>query len=545
MKTHADPTKEQQHIPVQQPAQKTPATGGAATIADHRSETRYQRQLLTGIQQSSQVLQAKATSEGINNSPRTQKDASLLASMQSHAKAKAAPVQRMAAKGSSRFRQIAAEMGAAYGVDTSGLKATHHSTFPARLHAEATIQGRNIHFAPGKDTDHNIRHEVAHAIDNALNGTPKGDRVVNGQMVDTTREQVVHGMVNRSRSVIQRNTSFLYPRSLSSNGVFQLKASDTEIDPNKLNVVGEDHVKSDKRRGLEKQYTRAIFGMEGRYWGEHEISHISANNGLLFGDCRSLRMFYVIMRIPDLIGVLIELLDKATPAPSSILYQVIKGILSYIYDIQIDLLKIKLGPVKSLESLLIDKPITLIVNYKKLLDSHLYNFAKNLEELIEDKQKKNKKSKKLDEKSSRDKLRSEIEKMADLINSYRWLSDESYAKIVSLFKPHLFEIEDLKNLKDLKDLKNLKNYSEDIDEFDVFNLARSRHMQEFAEKFPEKKGIWKVGDKHIYDLLQIEEVNDNYNRKYNLVNKESFDRILNNWRTCGLFCLPSGIFSRR
>ncbi len=145
MKTKVDPTKEQQHIPVRQPAQKTPSTGATVTLADHRPQTVYQRQLLTGIRQSPQVLQAKAMQEKMKHSARTQKDASLLASMQSHAKAKAAPVQRMAAKGSQHFRQIAAEMGAAYGVDTSGLKATHHSTFPARLHAEATIKGRNIH----------------------------------------------------------------------------------------------------------------------------------------------------------------------------------------------------------------------------------------------------------------------------------------------------------------------------------------------------------------------------------------------------------------
>ena len=95
MKTQADQTKEQQHTPVRQQAQKAPSTGATATLADNRSQTVQQRQLLTGIRQSPQVMQANAMQERMNHSPRTQKDASLLASMQSRAEAKAASVQRM------------------------------------------------------------------------------------------------------------------------------------------------------------------------------------------------------------------------------------------------------------------------------------------------------------------------------------------------------------------------------------------------------------------------------------------------------------------
>lgn len=146
--------------------QKETSTGGTATFVDSRSSTVYQRQL------------QKA--------------------MDAHVAAKAYPLQRKAATGSSRFQQVAADMGRKYGVDTSRLKATHQSPFPTKLNAEATIQGNNIHFAPGKDTDYNIRHEVAHAIDNKLNGTPKGDRLVNGQKIDTTREKVVDRMAMQS-----------------------------------------------------------------------------------------------------------------------------------------------------------------------------------------------------------------------------------------------------------------------------------------------------------------------------------------------------------
>jgi len=98
-------------------------------------------------------------------------------------------------QGSAKFQEIATAMGEQHGVDTSSLKATHNSSFPASVNAEATIQGNKIDFAPGKDSEHTMKHEVAHYIDNAKNGVPKGDKVVNGQKVDTTREGIVDKMV--------------------------------------------------------------------------------------------------------------------------------------------------------------------------------------------------------------------------------------------------------------------------------------------------------------------------------------------------------------
>ena len=114
--------------------------------------------------------------------------------------AKQRPLQRATTsskpKGNAQFQQIAAAMGEQHGVDTSPLQATHNSPFPEQVNAEATIQGNKINFAPGKDTEHHMKHEVGHYIDNAKNGVPKGDQEVNGQKVDTTREQVVDKMAN-------------------------------------------------------------------------------------------------------------------------------------------------------------------------------------------------------------------------------------------------------------------------------------------------------------------------------------------------------------
>ena len=160
MRTHDAKLNNAEHSPA--PAIKRESSqGGTAIFSDHRPSSTHQRKLMEAIQTKSGNVKS---------------------------------LQQKKAKGTTRFQQIASAMGKQYGVDTSGLHATHSSSFPAKLHAEATIQGNKIHFAPGRDTDYNIRHEVAHAIDNTLNGTPKGDRSVNGFKVDVSRENTVDQM---------------------------------------------------------------------------------------------------------------------------------------------------------------------------------------------------------------------------------------------------------------------------------------------------------------------------------------------------------------
>lgn len=208
MQTQLDNTREQQNATAPR-ILKESSTGGTATITDNRPTTVYQRKL----------------QETMSNSPRIQAYAPLRETMRAYATSKALPVQRKAPKGSSRFQQIATAMGEQHGVDTSGLVATHNSSFPAQLNAEATIQGNKIHFAPGKDTDYTIRHEVAHAIDNTLHGTPGGDQVVNGQKVDTTREKVVDRMAKVPVNAIQDQASPFQRRKIKIHGFLQEAAA--------------------------------------------------------------------------------------------------------------------------------------------------------------------------------------------------------------------------------------------------------------------------------------------------------------------------------
>ena len=150
--------------------------------------------------------------------------------------AKQRPLQRSRLKGNAQFQQIAAAMGEQHGVDTSALQATHNSSFPKQVNAEATIQGNKIDFAPGKDTEHHMKHEVGHYIDNAKNGVPKGDQEVNGQKVDTTREQVVDKMANEP---LQRKTDSAHT-TMSNLGTSDSFVHDSPIqmfgDPNSISL---------------------------------------------------------------------------------------------------------------------------------------------------------------------------------------------------------------------------------------------------------------------------------------------------------------------
>ncbi|HAS42005.1 MAG TPA: hypothetical protein DCS93_16100 [Microscillaceae bacterium] len=94
-------------------------------------------------------------------------------------------------------------MGNQYGVDLSGYTEHKDSSFPGTVGALATIQGKDIHYAPGQFTLQNRKHEFGHAIDNTLNGTPKGDMTIQGQNIDTTREAAADKIMN---TPLQRKT---------------------------------------------------------------------------------------------------------------------------------------------------------------------------------------------------------------------------------------------------------------------------------------------------------------------------------------------------
>ncbi|EAY26344.1 hypothetical protein M23134_04622 [Microscilla marina ATCC 23134] len=137
-------------------------------------------------------------------------------------------------------------MGEQYGVDTSSLNINHNSSFPGTVNAEATIQGNKIDFAPGKDSEHNIKHEVGHFITNEKRGTPpKADAFVNGQPINTTDEKAADKIAD---APLQRktDTSFSNQNSQSNTPssspapIQRLKDDDSNINISDLSY-GQAH----------------------------------------------------------------------------------------------------------------------------------------------------------------------------------------------------------------------------------------------------------------------------------------------------------------
>lgn len=138
-------------------------------------------------------------------------------------KAKQQPIQRKANKA----QQIVETMGNQYGVDTSVLQLKTNSPLPDSLDADASINGRQIDFAPGKDTEHNIKHEVAHYIINTRRGaTPHADATINGQAVNTSDEAAAEQIARTPLQRITAGKSTTQPKKFAPEGqgknVFQL-----------------------------------------------------------------------------------------------------------------------------------------------------------------------------------------------------------------------------------------------------------------------------------------------------------------------------------
>jgi hypothetical protein len=184
-------------------------------FADNRPETLAQQELQTLSDESSQVMQLKVFQDMANKSLQPSKTST------SHA---------------GKSGGIAAAMGQQYGVDTSPLKFTHNSSFPSTVNAAATIQGSDIHFAPGQDNTETIKHEVGHYIDNTLNGVPAGNTVVNGRTVDTTRESFADQMAGALlQRTVARDGLGINPEERVSNysqetTIQRVKAQDDKVE---------------------------------------------------------------------------------------------------------------------------------------------------------------------------------------------------------------------------------------------------------------------------------------------------------------------------
>ncbi|HAS42010.1 MAG TPA: hypothetical protein DCS93_16135 [Microscillaceae bacterium] len=166
------------------------------------------------------TIQAKQTPIQAKHKPIQAKHKTIQAK-QKPIQAKQTPIQRNSSKSTIQRNtqggdDLKERMSAKYKVDLSGYKEHPNSSFPGTVGADATIQGKDIHYGPGKFTEQNRKHEFGHAIDNTINGTPKGDTVINGKNIDTTREKVAEQIENAP-----------LPKSAEGGTPTQMKQSDS------------------------------------------------------------------------------------------------------------------------------------------------------------------------------------------------------------------------------------------------------------------------------------------------------------------------------
>jgi hypothetical protein len=192
--------------------------------------------------------------------------------------AKQKPVQR-------KPDDLKTKMGNQYGVDLSGYKEHTSSSFPGSVGAVAAIQGKDIHYAPGQFTEKNRKHELGHAIDNTINGTPKGDKVVNGQNVDTTREKAADKIADTplqmksmdSVEVKQPQTSSQAPiqRKVVNKDGYALTIASDDFETEALQVWG--YIKS---KGFQEQFAGKTINLIKTAGKSDKICHHWSFGGL-------------------------------------------------------------------------------------------------------------------------------------------------------------------------------------------------------------------------------------------------------------------------
>ncbi|WP_157558495.1 hypothetical protein [Microscilla marina] len=164
--------------------------------------------------------------------------------------AKQSPIQR---KPNVDNQDLKTQMGKQYGVDLSGYKEHQNSSFPDKVGAQATIQGKDIHYASGQFTLQNRKHELGHAIDNTLNGTPQGNTTIQGYNIDTTREEVADKIMHTPLQKQSDDTTPVVQQKSKSSGKTVLqrkgekKALRTTLEPNP--DLGYKRMRRGNRRG--------------------------------------------------------------------------------------------------------------------------------------------------------------------------------------------------------------------------------------------------------------------------------------------------------
>jgi hypothetical protein len=211
---------------------------------------------------------------------------------------------------------VQAQMGEAMGYDFSGVRV--HTDAGAdklnkQLSAKAFTTGSDIFFKrgayePGSSSGRElIAHELSHVVQQStgrVTGVGSGMTVrPAGDALEREADRVPAARTASIHTLVQRQT-YDGRRGIPSPPVVQR----TLLDPDKLNVAGENHGRAKGRRDIEKAYAAAVLGQPGLY--DREKGFRYGVGGMKRGDPNELILAFRIQNVARLID---QGLDEPTP----------------------------------------------------------------------------------------------------------------------------------------------------------------------------------------------------------------------------------------
>lgn len=141
----------------------------------------------------------------------------------------------------------------------------YNSAEPAQLQALAYAKGTDIHLGPGQET--HLPHEAWHVVQQKQGRVQATTQLKQGIPVNDDKglEQEADTM---GQKALQLYSASPTPLLTVATQLKQDVVQRISIDVNKLNVVGEEHGESQKRRKTEEAYSTLLFHRDDLYWQE-------------------------------------------------------------------------------------------------------------------------------------------------------------------------------------------------------------------------------------------------------------------------------------
>jgi hypothetical protein len=352
------------------------------------------------------------------------------------------------------------------------VKVHYNSEKPADLQAHAFAQGSDIHIAPGQEK--HLPHEAWHVVQQKQ-GRVKANKQLKGKVpVNDEKELEKEADVMGAKAVQMRFTDeglTQLSENSAGSGIVQKK----DLSGDKLNVVGENHLISNERRVEEQTICTALAG--GQYWTEEQFN-VPVNGGQTSADPHSLRLIHVFHTIAGQSKMLAEKDSTAEPGQVTNLAH---------------LTNLATGPMIALaathwgETEGVAYPGPLNHAQQQIRDNNLRNRFNHLLAF----------QVALAALAPLHGLPLNPQNRALIIQHHTALTAARTAMVANLLQ---------------------KDYAD---------KGRSRVMHEAAQTHQDTKGVWKIGQSHVDDI--VKDIQESDPPQYNLVTEDEFEEIGKNY----------------